>query len=82
MSYLLILVIPLLTNFIVYQISIYKITDQATKYSESLMKETSRMIDKRNEEIENFVYQMSMNQDINQLMYRKPSDPEITYDIY
>lgn len=40
------------------------------------------MIDKRNEEIENFVYQMSMNQDINQLMYRKPSDPEITYDIY
>ncbi|WP_422657720.1 helix-turn-helix domain-containing protein [Paenibacillus sp. EC2-1] len=82
LSYLLILVIPLISNLIVYQISVYRITDQATKYSQSLMTETSRMIDKRNEEVENFVYQMSKNQDINQLMYRKPSDPEITYDIY
>ena len=40
------------------------------------------MIDKRNEEMENFVYQMSQNQEINQLMYRNSTDPNITYDIY
>lgn len=82
-SYLLILIIPLLTSFIGYQVSINKVKEYATEDSKNLLNQTRDNIDNKNDEIENFVYQMSLNPEINQLIYRK-SDKElnIAYDLY
>ncbi|MEH7179267.1 helix-turn-helix domain-containing protein [Neobacillus vireti] len=83
LSYLLILTIPLFTSFVVYQVSVHKIKENATENSQNLLNQTKEIIDKRNDEIENFVYQLSLNPEINQLMYRKSNtDINIPYDIY
>lgn len=83
LSYLLILIIPLLASFIVYQVNIHKIKDYASENSKNLLNQTKDIIDKKNDEIENFVYQMSLNPEINQLMNRKSNtDVNIAYDIY
>ena len=71
LSYILILVIPLVTSDIVYQVSIHKIKENATENSKNLLNQTRDIIDRKNEELENFVYQISLNPDINELMYRK-----------
>ncbi|MEH7272930.1 hypothetical protein V7125_04780, partial [Neobacillus vireti] len=83
LSYLLILIIPLFTSLIIYQVSIHIIKDYASENSKNLLNQTKDMIDQKNDEIENFVYQMSLNPEINQLMYRKSNtDINIAYDIY
>lgn len=83
LSYLLILIIPLLASLIIYQVSIHKMKDYASENSKNLLNQTKDIIDQKNNEIENFVYQMSVNPEINQLMYRKSNtDMNIAYDIY
>ncbi len=83
LSYVLILVIPLISSFIIYQISIHKIKENATENSKNLLNQTKDTIDRKNEELENFVYQLSINQDINQLIYRKgKTTSNYVYDIY
>ncbi|NWQ40734.1 helix-turn-helix domain-containing protein [Bacillus sp. EB106-08-02-XG196] len=83
LSYLLILVIPLLASLIIYQVSIHKISENATENSKNLLNQTKEIIDQKNDEIEKFVYQMSLNPEINQLMNRTSStDLNIAYDIY
>jgi two-component system, response regulator YesN len=83
LSYLLILIIPLLASLVIYQVSIHKIKEYASENSQNLLKQTKDIIDKKNDEIENFVYQLSLNPEINQLMYRKSnSDINIPYEIY
>ena len=70
-SYILILVIPLLASVIVYQVSIHKIKENATENSINLLNQTKDIISRKNKELETFVYQMSFNTEINQLMFRK-----------
>lgn len=83
LSYLLILIIPLLASLVIYQVSIHIIKDYASENSKNLLNQTKNMIDQKNNEIENFVYQMSLNPEINQLMHRKSNtDINIAYDIY
>ncbi|MDQ8734788.1 AraC family transcriptional regulator [Paenibacillus sp. LHD-38] len=83
LSYILILVIPLIASFIVYQVSLNKIVDHATTSSTKLLKEMISAIDQKNIEIEQFIYQLHFNQDIRQLMHRKSaSDTLVAYDIY
>lgn len=82
-SYILILVIPLAASFIVYQVSIHEIKENATENSKKLLNQTKDIIDQKNEELETFVYELSLNPDIKQLMYRKSNtDKNIPYDIY
>ncbi|WP_045517137.1 helix-turn-helix domain-containing protein [Neobacillus niacini] len=82
-SYLLILIIPLLASLIIYQVSIHKIKEYASENSKSLLNQTKDIIDQNNDEIERFVYQMSLNPEINQLMNRTLStEMNIAYDIY
>ena len=48
-----------------------------------MLNQTKDIIDQKNDEIEKFVYQMSLNPEINQLMNRTSStDMNIAYDIY
>ncbi|EKN65263.1 AraC family transcriptional regulator [Neobacillus bataviensis LMG 21833] len=83
LSYILILIIPLLASFIIYQISIYKIKENASATSQNLLNQTKDIIDQKNDEIEKFVYQMSLNPEINQLMYQKSTvDMNLAYDLY
>lgn len=82
LSYILILVIPLLSNYIVYQVSINKLMNQATESSKKVLNETRSIIDRKNEEIESFIYQMAKNPDVNQLMLRELADSNITYETY
>ncbi|GHH97826.1 AraC family transcriptional regulator [Neobacillus kokaensis] len=83
LSYILILVIPLLASVIVYKVSIHKLKDYATENSKNLLNQTKDIIDQKNEEIEKFVFQMSLNPDINQLMYRKSkNDINFGYEAY
>ncbi|MGE8079849.1 AraC family transcriptional regulator [Peribacillus loiseleuriae] len=83
LSYILILVIPLTASFIIYQVSIHEIKENATENSKNLLNQTRDLIDRKNEELETFVYQLSLNPDINQLMYRKSNEDEnIVYDTY
>lgn len=78
-----ILIIPLLASLVIYQVSVYKIKDYASENSKNLLNQTKDIIDQKNDEIENFVYQMSLNPEINQLMLRKSnSDINIPYNIY
>ncbi|MEH7011721.1 hypothetical protein V7087_13075 [Neobacillus niacini] len=82
LSYLLILIIPLLESLIIYQVNIHKIKDYASENSKNLLNQTRDIIDKKNDEIENFIYQMSLNLEINQLMYRKTrTDMKVAYEM-
>ncbi|WP_318614775.1 helix-turn-helix domain-containing protein [Sporosarcina sp. YIM B06819] len=83
LSYILILVIPLVTSFIVYQVSIFEINENATQKSKNLLNQTRDIIDRKNEELETFVYQLSLNPEINELMNRKSNqDKNTVYDTY
>ena len=83
LSYILILVIPLVTSYIVYQVSIFEINENATEKSKNLLDQTRDIIDRKNEELETFVYQLSLNPEINELMYRKSNqDKNTVYDTY
>ncbi|WP_190284968.1 helix-turn-helix domain-containing protein [Bacillus sp. S3] len=82
-SYLMILIIPLLASLVIYQVSVHKMKDYASENSKNLLNQTKDIINQKNDEIENFVYQMSLNPEINQLMYRTSNaDINIAYDIY
>ena len=75
--------IPLLASVIVYQVSIHKIKENATENSINLLNQTKDIISRKNKELETFVYQMSFNTDINQLMFRKSiDDVNVVYDMY
>ncbi|WP_419955507.1 helix-turn-helix domain-containing protein [Neobacillus niacini] len=83
LSYLMILIIPLVASLVIYQVSVHKLKDYASENSKNLLNQTKDIIDQKNDEIENFVYQMSLNPEINQLMYRTSNaDINIAYDIY
>lgn len=78
-----ILIIPLVASLVIYQVSVHKLKDYASENSKNLLNQTKDIIDQKNDEIENFVYQMSLNPEINQLMYRTSNaDINIAYDIY
>lgn len=82
LSYVLILVIPLIASFIVYQMSVQKMKENATEDSKKLLDQTVTIIDGKNEELEKLVYQISLNPAINQLMHRKSDDKNVGYDLY
>ncbi|MBS4179370.1 helix-turn-helix domain-containing protein [Lederbergia citrea] len=83
LSYILILIIPLLASFLIYQISVLKFKERAMDTSKSLLNQTINVIDQKNDDVEKFVYQMSLNPDVKQLMYRNSNtDKNVSYDIY
>lgn len=82
-SYILILIIPLISSFFIYQVSIHKIKESATENSEKLLNQKRDLIDRKIEELESVVYQLTLNPEINQLIYqRKDTNSKNTYDIY
>lgn len=82
-TYILILVIPLISGQVIYQVSIHKMEENATEKSEILLNQTKNMIDRKSEELESIIYQISLNSEINQLIYKnKDIHSNSTYDIY
>ncbi|MGP6146487.1 helix-turn-helix domain-containing protein [Jeotgalibaca sp. A122] len=73
-SYLLVLAIPLLASFFIYQININQLKKNANENSMILLNQTRDMFEQKNAEIESFVQQLFYNPEIQQLSKRLPTD--------
>ncbi|MDQ0343163.1 helix-turn-helix domain-containing protein [Lederbergia wuyishanensis] len=82
-SYLLILIIPLLASFLIYQINILKLKEKAIETSENLLYETINTIDQKNDDLGRLAYQLSLDLNVQTLMFQKSKDDaNLVYDIY
>lgn len=79
-SYLIILLIPLSTGFLVYREALRLVEDDARKANLSLLEQSSDIIDRRLDEMESMVGQVSDNSRINKLLYM--NDPIQGIDSY
>jgi YesN/AraC family two-component response regulator len=73
-SYILILVIPMLTGSISYLVSADIIKAKSIETSEMLLSQTKDVLDRRMREVENFTRQLFLDQDLNYLLNEQPDD--------
>ncbi|KRG11984.1 hypothetical protein ACA29_13005 [Lederbergia galactosidilytica] len=81
-SYMLILALPLLSSYFIYHVSIKKIEQQASETSNKMLAEARNLIDQKSEQVESFVYQLTKNNDVQQLMDKDPAERDRTYETY
>ncbi|WP_018932191.1 helix-turn-helix domain-containing protein [Gracilibacillus lacisalsi] len=73
-SYLIILIIPMVTGFISYQVSI----DTAEKYSiinsKQVLKQSKKILEQNLDEVDRFVLQLSLDRDLNSILNKNASE--------
>ncbi len=83
LSYILILVMPLIAGFIVYQASIHRIMDYASENGRELLNQAISLVDKKLDDIESFTYQLSLHPEVHGLMLLSSrSDKDFAYNLY
>ncbi|WEG11079.1 AraC family transcriptional regulator [Pullulanibacillus sp. KACC 23026] len=73
-SYLLILILPMITGFIIYRISINLAISSSITNSFSVLKQSELVLDQRMNEIGNFTRQFAFNNDVIELLNLRDSD--------